>query len=592
MNSKRIEEIAVHYVETIVLENPYLGKYLSTNDKEPSWDGNIYVYKDVSGSKESILGRVPVQIKGSTSFDMNNKTYPIQVVDLKNYLDDGGVIYIVVAIENEIKTVFYKQLLPTDIKRLLYGKEAQKTISTKLNLLPLDNAAVLAIFKDFLKAKPKEMSYSSLNIENQSQIFETSIQNGGEVTFEFSGKSLLDVFDKNERKELRLYTQSSSNPIPIPSVEEIKNLTVYEELDTEVKVNGITFYNSVIRERTDVHEVIIHFGKSYKFKVVDNNEANLNFKMTKVLSDVEKDYKFFSLFIKYNTFEIFGDSINFSYQTNDSNLLSQVDDEYSKLSNVIKLWNKLNLNLEFDLEKLSGIQQYNLLLVSDSVINKIPLQMKKIQKRGMYILDCGSIDLIFYAVLTSEGYIFYDFFDIDELQSKEDDWQRIIDFCKINLKIMTNLANIDLKKIFYISKRYHKIQPIEGIEYVLLKAIGYSDQLKDEDVKDRTLEVCLEFAKWLYEEIETEDNEYSMLLNILQIKYRQKKLNSEDYQQLVQILSNNLLDSKYKFGAAVLLDKKVLADKYLETIEQDYVHELKELPIYEIYTKLTNTLLK
>lgn len=46
MNSKQIEETAVHIVGLYFSNAHTISPYISSNDKEPCWDGNLYIYSN------------------------------------------------------------------------------------------------------------------------------------------------------------------------------------------------------------------------------------------------------------------------------------------------------------------------------------------------------------------------------------------------------------------------------------------------------------------------------------------------------------------------------------------------------------------
>ena len=60
-----IEGYAVAKVLESLAITEHLVGYISLRDKEPVWDGFVYIYTDrVNHKKENLKGRVPVQIKG------------------------------------------------------------------------------------------------------------------------------------------------------------------------------------------------------------------------------------------------------------------------------------------------------------------------------------------------------------------------------------------------------------------------------------------------------------------------------------------------------------------------------------------------
>ena len=62
MNSRQIEQIAVGAVKDIFLKNGLFNPCISENDREPIWDGFIYLQ-----SKNQTTIRIAVQVKGKNN---------------------------------------------------------------------------------------------------------------------------------------------------------------------------------------------------------------------------------------------------------------------------------------------------------------------------------------------------------------------------------------------------------------------------------------------------------------------------------------------------------------------------------------------
>ena len=75
-----------------------MNDFINDNDKEPSWDGFIYLYNSNDLKAENIKYRVPVQVKGKNAPNLLKKqwiSYETELKHLRNYYSDGGVFYIV-----------------------------------------------------------------------------------------------------------------------------------------------------------------------------------------------------------------------------------------------------------------------------------------------------------------------------------------------------------------------------------------------------------------------------------------------------------------------------------------------------------------
>lgn len=59
-----IETAATTAIKEKIANTDRLSQYINERDKEPIWDGSIYVYKNGSRKSDNFIARVPVQVKG------------------------------------------------------------------------------------------------------------------------------------------------------------------------------------------------------------------------------------------------------------------------------------------------------------------------------------------------------------------------------------------------------------------------------------------------------------------------------------------------------------------------------------------------
>ena len=136
MNSIKIEKGAVEALKRTIRLHNRMDEFLQSNDKEPSWDGDIYLYSDNDLKSEHIEYIVPTQVKGMNDESLlkrNRITYPVKYKDLRNYRNNGGVCYFVIAISDngEKATIFYSALTPIKLESLLKGTEFKEPEQTK-----------------------------------------------------------------------------------------------------------------------------------------------------------------------------------------------------------------------------------------------------------------------------------------------------------------------------------------------------------------------------------------------------------------------------------------------------------------------------
>ena len=140
LNNKTIETLSVSAVKNSIITSELLEPFISDNDKESSWDGNVYIYKDKSKKKESLQGRMPVQVKGKESNVLSESeiSYSMKIVDLRNYLNDGGCVLFVVYIDNkgESTKIYYNELTPIKLRKILKEKKKKKSKTIHLKEFP------------------------------------------------------------------------------------------------------------------------------------------------------------------------------------------------------------------------------------------------------------------------------------------------------------------------------------------------------------------------------------------------------------------------------------------------------------------------
>ena len=146
MSSNNIEKKAINALENYLEDSSLIDSNITSNDKEMSWDGNLYIYTKEDIAKKNFLCRIPVQIKGKTLNCFKDEfSYPIETSDLRAYLPEG-VLYFVIQITPKGKRIFYCDLYPLTIKDMLKGHNNQKTISVKMSQLDMP----IAEFEQFL----------------------------------------------------------------------------------------------------------------------------------------------------------------------------------------------------------------------------------------------------------------------------------------------------------------------------------------------------------------------------------------------------------------------------------------------------------
>lgn len=167
MDNRKIEQNAVTAVRSAFSDVENVLPHLDENDKTECTDGYLQLYSSKAFTVDTVLGQLPVQIKGTISkrkSDTPKKS--VRIADLKHYLNiAGGCIYFVVYCGKDVVTpeVFYRLMLPYDLKGILAKvTEGQKSISLHFNKLPSNSNELTRLITRAVKDKAKQQSSAGI----------------------------------------------------------------------------------------------------------------------------------------------------------------------------------------------------------------------------------------------------------------------------------------------------------------------------------------------------------------------------------------------------------------------------------------------
>lgn len=155
MNSDKKESIAITAIINEVNQFDNLQESLRKSDKEPVWDGELRLYKAESNKSDEIIGRIPVQVKGTEGDGHNTKdtlNYKVKISDIENYKKDkkGAIFFVVEVFENRQTKIYYKMFDLKTIDEILNSKKPkQSTKSVQFKKLEKNKLASICI--DFMK---------------------------------------------------------------------------------------------------------------------------------------------------------------------------------------------------------------------------------------------------------------------------------------------------------------------------------------------------------------------------------------------------------------------------------------------------------
>lgn len=246
MNSRQIELLSTSKIKEIFARCNNLSPFIQEGDKEPAWDGFIYLYNNNPDNKQdnkTLKGRIPAQVKGKTcKKPITTPTYPIRLTNLENYNRDGGIAYFVVFIKDNEYYPYYALLAPIELRKYIKLGKGEEKVSIKLK--PLNNIPSQDLeieFQEFFDDCKRQTSFA----DKKMLSLEDAIKDGHKIKFSGYCKDKESAFEKFTNSSVFLYAEINQGNITClyPIGDQKFNITPVEIIHQDISVNGIVFYN-------------------------------------------------------------------------------------------------------------------------------------------------------------------------------------------------------------------------------------------------------------------------------------------------------------------------------------------------------------
>lgn len=580
--SKQIEEDAIDYLKMALKKSKHINREIAEGDKEPIWDGHIYFYKNTKKQNIDLVERIPVQVKGKDDYYNKNIGYSIERNNLEHYLNEGGILYFVVYLKNDIPTVTYASLTPKVIKKILLASSKKKrnikNISVSMKPLPDNEEELNILFLNFIQKRKHQKGFSHIEWRSHESLFDNSKNLDGDFEFKFIGKEYLDILEYAKSGELDVYYKPNGATIPEPLIDDISELKLFEEREMVVQVRGKerVYKTTFSYETKNDFTIDFHNGCSIKVqKTPDLVTLTLNYSLSNILSKRLDGLEFILEIQKNKGIMIYGHKLNF----NDENI-SKIDFDFLNKAleaniRLKELLNKLKISTELDNTGWSQKDSRIVELLYDGIVNEQVVTLDRTDYNSVQVIEFTNVRVLLFLIPENEGtknYRLYNFSDYDMVFINEDK-QLFSKYETVELEQLLLIDNFNISD--YLASYLSSESKIENMDLGLLKLINYADSKHDQNA----LQSCLEFAQRL---VDIEQSENS-ILNLLQIKKRLNILTQKDYTYLHSLMNHKLVE--IRFAANCILDYKEQARYLFEnefSIEQQKM--FIEYPIYKLLT--------
>ncbi len=485
MNKERVELSAKAKLEEVISRLGYVTPEISSNDKTPSWDGFIRLYKNEDSSlKENLVKMIPIQLKGHFQKPPYNERifFDINVTDLRNYLKHNGCIFFVVYIDDDGSyKIYYDALTPLRVRRLLNGKEEQKTVSIHLKSFPEKNKAeAIDIFYIFTLDMEMQLPEKDITLDD---VFNKKIPGFDSLSLTYRGiKYKNDPVGYFLNHPATVSLKNSYTGISFP-VDTISIESVSSRHNKPISIAGVKYYDCFEVLRQKGNNLIIKFGKSFTYTIplsIHPLKGKFDYDIKGNLYERINDINFILAHLRNKVFKL-GDFTGF--QLTDEQINS-VDINYFQsnlrlLEYVSELLKKLKVVEILDYDNITEKDERTLILLINTVLlgaNCIPDNPDK-----LYKIQLANIKIMLAPKKLEDGnYRIINFF------SEENKMQ-----CAFSYKDDKNNENMLQVPLTYI---------LDKDDFMLLDNIDY-DMVFNDIVKSQTSMALKEYTYYFIQEM-------------------------------------------------------------------------------------------
>lgn len=579
VTSNQIELWAVGKVEEVFTRSNRFIPRIPRGDKDPAWDGCIYLLSEDKSTK-----RIPVQVKGKTRKSLPNKpSYPVSVLNLKNYLRDGGILYCVVFIVEDKKFLYYAKLAPVDLKRFIKAANGQATISIPLRKFDKDVAEMELEMQDFCNDCKRQTSF----VDAPTLSIDDAIKQGHKINFQVSGTQKKNGGYSFFEEPVYLYAeiQKGDTKMYYPLGDQAYMVMAGPHVKEDVIANGHTYFNEyVVLGFGDERQYIVNDILNIQYRRIDGmvqpstTKIHSNAKM--LSSKIHELHFILDMFTSHQV--KLGQNL-FKFNDVTESQINEVSEELNYWNRTRELFDKLHITEDIEIGKFSKLDKDNLSMLMGAILDSKPIS------------DPNEIDVvahihigkykIFLLVEKNEDntYTISDFFDGADRMCfayEEGNEQRLMTSMFtvfFNNPGFEYFANVDYSKMlpsYEEALRYNPFLCARANNDMLMALKAY-DSMPEKD--DKLYNAILSLNDWITER--SSKDETIHVVNKYQILKRKRDLTKDEKKVLCNILMTPNLGCDTRTAIHLLLDNDTQAEMCYDEMDANQQAFFDSLPI-------------
>ena len=589
-DSKAIEDRGAIEVIRYFEISKVVGAYIPIGDREPFFDGHLYLYNGGKRDNDHYTGRVAAQVKGKDLLEFKDGvfSYQIEMTDLKAYLHEG-VAYFVVQEVGRKKRLFYKLLTPLELRTIISEKASQDSVSVRLERL----------YDRDLKKVEIELLQFDLDCKKQRSFADskpvdfTDLQKQGVHSFS------MDVTVRNKKESFLvavtkepLYIYANyENDIKVPLGFGRANITLLRDIGEPVTVGGKEYYNR-FKSKMEGGMLTISVGECFTITfdpTYKKKQATMNMsRRAKMLKDVITEAEFILALQKHK--EITVGSLKLPIPFPDKHEMTE------GLEENLKSWHKLDdvltqicCNKDIDMSLVKKKDEVTIDIIIDMVGDGHHRSLKDVTL-GINNIRLANLNLWFLIFKDEEGkFVIKNFFDksigYQAFYKYPDGKQEESLYSWFERDKLLSCDNFSYDDVIpsYEALDGKNTHIYERANFLLLEIIAAYDGTQDDGKKQVMYDAVMKIGQWL-EENDVEENKIIHKLNRYQMVKRHPGLSDDDKRELKRLKLEYGIDEQISYAIALLLDDKETYEYYWSKMDAQMQKSYQErMPIYKFH---------
>ena len=584
-----IEIIATSYLKEAIATTDRLSPFINEGDKEPSWDGNIYLYSNTRKKKAGVK-KIPVQVKGAIKDSHPEKiTYRMGLDDIDNYLRDGGIILFVVYIskDGKRKRIYYESLLPIRIRILKNQNAGKKTIPVECKPFPTDPEKMVSICMNYYEDMQKQRSFALRELKSIEELEKEGVLEGLTMSVLAFGHQKDNMRSVLLQSTPYLYAKIKGSDAPQPLEMIPMGIQIPEDVKHNISVGGKTYYSSA-RRITSAERVEYCIGQSFRI-IGEGQKFSFNYTLTKNLVDAITDIEFIIAFIEHGELQINDITLpaavaNAGWADRVPVLKEQLE-YYKKVKAVL---DALKLDPHIIIQKTTDADVRNTERLYRGIVQNKAVENLKADMPIAARMDYYGKNLILaFAKVDDAGtYNVYDFNSAPIWFAYDDGGKQLFTsrYDILDADNYLDFANINLDRLVESYQELSEYKHIFGCaNQTVLKLLSAYD--KSNDARADLLQCAYSLASWLVElDIPEEDLSITVRkINLWQTLKRMGKLTEEDQIEIFQFADDASQEEVVRVGAYMILDNMIAAKTHFSKIPEEQKSLLRDYPIFRYW---------